>query len=192
MLVDIVSLRIPGSFTVSNRSHVDERGHFVEWFRSDLIREHTGLSFHTTQANLSVSAQGSLRGIHFADVPPGQAKYVMCVVGAIRDYVVDIRVGSPTFGQWDAVTISAAERNAVLLDVGLGHAFVALEPDTVVTYLVTDHYKPHAEHAINPLDPEIALDFPFGRDELLVSPKDLEAPNLAEALQQGMLPRWEG
>ena len=74
-----------------------------------------------------MSPKGTLRGIHFADVPPGQAKYVMCATGSIQDYVVDIRVGSPTFGQWEAVTVTANDRNAILLDVGLGHAFVALE-----------------------------------------------------------------
>jgi dTDP-4-dehydrorhamnose 3,5-epimerase len=190
--VDISPLGIQGAFSISNKKHADSRGEFVEWFRADLVERQTGLVFRTIQANLSVSAKGSLRGIHYADVPPGQAKYVTCVSGAIRDYVVDIRVGSPSFGKWEAVAVSAKDRNAVLLDVGLGHAFVALEPNTTVAYLVTDHFKPGSEHAINPRDPEIGLDFPLLYPELLVSHKDEAAPSLQEALRAGSLPQWRG
>ena len=190
--MEITPLSIAGAFAVSNTVHGDDRGEFVEWFRADHIKSHTGLNFSTIQANLSVSQKGTLRGIHFADVPPGQAKYVMCATGSIQDYVVDIRVGSPTFGQWEAATITAHDRNAILLDVGLGHAFVALEEGTTVTYLVTDHFKPHAEHAINPLDSELALEFPLSGDQLLVSAKDREAPSFADALSSGMLPKWSG
>ena len=190
--MDISPLSIAGAFAITNTVHGDERGEFVEWFRGDRIKNATGLDFSTVQANLSVSQKGTLRGIHFADVPPGQAKYVMCAAGSIQDYVVDIRVGSPTFGRWEAATVTAKERNAILLDVGLGHAFVALEEGTIVTYLVTDHYKPPAEHAINPLDSELGLEFPFSGDQLLVSTKDKEAPSFADALSKGMLPKWAG
>jgi len=189
--VEIVPLSISGSFVVSNDVYPDDRGEFVEWFRADRLHTAIGLAFAPVQANLSVSARGTLRGIHFADVPPGQAKYVMCVSGAITDYVVDIREGSPTFGHYEAVDLSAEERNAVVLDVGLGHAFVALEPDTIVTYLVTDIYKPHAEHAINPLDSDLGIAYPFPVGELLISPKDLEAPSLAHARGEGRLPSWQ-
>ena len=190
--MDIIPLQIPGAFSISNTKHEDSRGEFVEWFRADLIEEQTGLVFRTIQANMSLSAKGSLRGVHYADVPPGQAKYVTCVTGAILDYVVDIRSGSPTFGQWEAVSVSAEDRNAVLIDVGLGHAFVALEPNTTVAYLVTDHFKPKSEHALNPLDPELGLDFPLPKEELLVSPKDQAAPSLHKAHSSGVLPRWRG
>ena len=190
--MEITPLSIPGAFSITNVVHGDERGEFVEWFRADHIKNQTGLTFSPIQANLSVSQKGTLRGIHFADVPPGQAKYVMCPTGAIRDYVVDIRVGSPSFGSSEAVTITAKDRNAILLDVGLGHAFVALEARTTVTYLVTDHFKPQAEHAINPQDPDLGLEFPFSAQELLVSTKDREAPSFSEALASGMLPKWAG
>ena len=190
--MEITPLSIAGAYAIANTIHGDERGEFVEWFRADYLQNATGLDFSTVQANLSVSQKGTLRGIHFADLPPGQAKYVMCPTGAIQDYVVDIRVGSPTFGTWEAVTITAQDRNAILLDVGLGHAFVALEEETTVTYLVTDHYKPQAEHAINPQDSDLALEFPFSGKELLVSAKDRDAPGLQEALASGMLPTWAG
>ncbi|MDA9787084.1 dTDP-4-dehydrorhamnose 3,5-epimerase [Pontimonas sp.] len=188
--MEMTPLSITGAFEISNIVHGDERGEFVEWFRADRIKEQTGLDFSTIQANLSVSQRGTVRGIHFADVPPGQAKYVMCPTGSIRDYVVDIRVGSPTFGRWESVTITAKDRNAILLDVGLGHAFVALEEETTVTYLVTDHYKPQSEHAINPQDSDLALEFPFGEHELLISDKDRKAPSLADSLSRGRLPKW--
>ena len=190
--MDISPLGIKGAFFISNSKHEDSRGEFVEWFRADKIQDETGLVFRTIQANLSVSAAGSLRGIHYADVPPGQAKYITCVSGAILDYIVDIRTGSPTFGQWEAVSLTAENRNAVLIDVGLGHAFVALEPDTTVSYLVTDHFKPESEHAINPLDAELGLEFPLPQRDLLVSSKDQAAPGFREALGSGSLPKWKG
>lgn len=190
--MDIQPLAIDGAFLITPAIHKDGRGEFVEWFRADLLKQATGMDFTVAQANFSISAKGTVRGIHYADVPPGQAKYVMCAAGSLRDYVVDIRVGSPTFGQWDAVDITARERNAVVLDVGLGHAFVALEENTMVTYLVTDHYKPHAEHAIAPLDIDIALEFPLPPASLLLSQKDSMAPSFAIAQKQGMLPKWQG
>jgi dTDP-4-dehydrorhamnose 3,5-epimerase len=116
----------------------------------------------------------------------------MCSSGSIEDFVVDIRVGSPTFGTWDRATISATERNAIVLDVGLGHAFLALEDNTTVTYLVTDHYKPHAEHAINPLDADLGLKFSLPASELLLSEKDTAAPDFLEAQATGLLPTWQG
>ena len=190
--MDIRPLSVPGSFVVTPKVHGDNRGQFVEWFRADLLKERTGLDFSVAQANLSVSSKGTLRGIHYADVPPGQAKYVMCSAGSVQDFVVDIREGSPTFGQWDSAIISASERNAIVLDVGLGHAFLALENNTTVTYLVTDHYKPHAEHAVNPLDPDIGLQFALDASELLLSDKDRAANSLSQAHAAGGLPRWEG
>ena len=190
--MEITPLAVFGAYAIENTPHRDDRGEFVEWFRADYLQEATGLNFQTVQANLSVSEKGTVRGIHYADVPPGQAKYVMCVAGAIRDFVIDIRVGSPTFGRWASVDLDATSRNAVVLDVGLGHAFVALEPNTVVTYLVTDVYKPHAEHAINPLDSDVALEFPLADSALLLSPKDQAAPTLAQASREGRLPVWQG
>jgi len=189
--VDIRPLSVSGSFVVTPKIHGDDRGQFVEWFRADLLSGATGMDFSVAQANLSVSSKGTLRGIHYADVPPGQAKYVMCSSGSIQDFVVDIREGSPTFGQWDSAVVSAAERNAIVLDVGLGHAFLALEDNTTVTYLVTDHYKPEAEHGVNPLDSDVALGFALGSAELLLSEKDRDAPSLAQAIVSGALPRWQ-
>ena len=190
--MEFIPLGIPGAFHVRNVVHADDRGEFVEWFRVDKMEAATGYRFPVSQANLSRSAKGVVRGIHFADVPPGQAKVVTCLAGAIRDVVVDIRVGSPTFGTWEAIDLDSASRDAVLLPVGVGHAFVAKEDNTMVSYLVSDVYTPHAEHGIHPLDADLAIDYGFGHDQLLLSPKDQDAPTLALANSQGLLPVFEG
>jgi dTDP-4-dehydrorhamnose 3,5-epimerase len=138
-----------------------------------------------------VSKRGVVRGIHFADVPRGQAKYVTATHGAVLDYVIDIRVGSPTFGQWDSVLLDGVDRRAIYLAEGLGHAFVALTDDATVSYLVTDTFNADREHGIDPLDPEIGLVFPPEAGEALLSPKDTSAPGLSQAADAGLLPTWD-
>jgi len=188
--VEFIPLGIEGAFHVRNVVHADDRGEFVEWFRRDKMFDATGYSFPVAQANLSRSSRAVVRGIHFADVPPGQAKLVTCLTGSIKDVIVDIREGSPTFGKWEAVDLEASSREAVLLPVGVGHAFVALTNDTLVAYLVSDVYTPHAEHGIHPLDETLNIDFGIDSDELLLSPKDQAAPSFHEARAQGILPRF--
>jgi dTDP-4-dehydrorhamnose 3,5-epimerase len=122
-------------------------------------------------------------------VPPGQAKYVTCVRGAVLDVVVDIRVGSPAFGRWEAVRLDGDTRHAVFLAEGLGHAFMALTDDATVVYLCSTGYAPGREHGVNPLDPELGIAWPDGIPPVL-SPKDAEAPSLAEAEQAGLLPTY--
>jgi dTDP-4-dehydrorhamnose 3,5-epimerase len=141
------------------------------------------------QANTSISRAGVLRGIHFSDTPPGQAKHVTVTRGSAIDFVVDLRVGSPTFGSWDSVLLDEIDRRAVYLAEGLGHAFLALEDSTTVSYLVTSTYAPDREHGVSPLDPAIGLALPHGT-KLIVSDKDLDAPMLAEAEAAGILPLW--
>lgn len=181
-------LGIAGAFEVVNSIHGDDRGEFAEWFRFDKIEQATGYRFPVRQANVSRSARGVVRGIHYADIPPGQAKLVTCITGRIVDVVVDIRVDSETFGQWESVELTATKRNAMLLPVGVGHAFVALTDDTTVCYLVSDVYTPDREHGIHPLDPELAIDYHLPVEQLLLSPKDQAAPSLQEALEAGILP----
>ncbi len=188
--MQIRELSIPDSYEVTPIQRADDRGVFLEWYRFDTLAEIVGHSIELRQANTSVSKRGVVRGIHFADFPLGQAKYVTVTHGAVVDYVIDIRVGSPTFGQWDSVLLDTVARRAIYLAEGLGHAFVSLEDDSVVSYLVTDIYNPTAEHAINPLDADIGLVFPPALGAPLLSPKDLEAPSLEAAQQAGLLPTW--
>jgi dTDP-4-dehydrorhamnose 3,5-epimerase len=182
-------LRIPGAWVFTPGQHADDRGVFLEWYRSEDVERAVGHSLALAQANHSVSRRGTLRGVHYADVPPGQAKYVYCPRGAVFDVTVDLRLGSPTYGQHDAVLLDEVDRRAVYLAEGLGHAFLALTDDASVTYLCSTPYAPAREHAVNPLDPALGLPWPDGVD-LLVSPKDAAAPTLASARAAGALPGY--
>lgn len=187
----IRELKIPGAFEVITRQIVDDRGIFLEWYRYDILAEHVGHPLDLRQGNTSVSKKGVVRGIHFADLPPSQAKYVTVARGSIIDFVIDIRVGSSTFGQWDSVLLDDVDRKAIYISEGLGHAFVALEDETTVNYLVSDTFNPIGEHGINPMDPEIGLAFTLDPSELSLSAKDMSAPTLSEALSLGLLPTME-
>lgn len=167
----------------------DDRGVFLESFKDSVFTETVGHRFDLKQMNISVSKKGTVRGIHFADVPPGQAKYVQCFDGRILDIVVDIRVGSPTFGQWDAVELDGDSRQGLYIAEGLGHAFCALSESVTIGYLCSEPYAPNREHGIHPLDPDLALPWPDGMDSVL-SPKDAAAPSLSEALSERLLPSY--
>ena len=189
--MNIRELAIPDSFELTPIQRRDDRGLFLEWYRFDEFEQVIGHPMHLRQANTSVSRKGVVRGIHFAEIPIGQAKYVTVPHGAVIDFVIDIRVGSNTYGNWDSVLLDDVDRRAVYIAEGLGHAFVALTEGATVSYLVTDTYSPTKEHGVNPLDPEIGLRFPAAAGEPLVSPRDLEAPTLAECRDRGLLPSWE-
>jgi dTDP-4-dehydrorhamnose 3,5-epimerase len=188
--MEVRELSVPGAIVLTPRQHGDDRGMFCEVFKADVLREATGRALDLAQANCSVSSHGVLRGVHFADVPPSQAKYVTCPSGAILDVVVDIRVGSPTFGQWDAVQLDDVDRRAIFIAEGLGHAFFALSPSATVVYLCSTGFTPGREHGINPLDPALGIDWPAGIEPIL-SDKDAAAPGLAEAAATGLLPTWD-
>lgn len=187
--MQVRELAVPGAFEFTPVQHGDDRGLFLEWFKIDLLRNAIGHPLELAQANLSVSKAGTLRGIHFADVPPGQAKYVSCPAGAVLDFIVDVRVGSPTFGAVDVVRLDGVDRRAVYLSEGLGHAFLALEDGSTLTYLCSTGYAPGREHGINPLDPALKLPLPADI-EFVLSDKDAAAPTLAAARDVGLLPTW--
>jgi dTDP-4-dehydrorhamnose 3,5-epimerase len=189
--VKIRELSIPDSYEITPKQFGDGRGVFLEWYRFDRLEEEIGHRLEIAQANASVSKRGSVRGIHFADIAPSQAKYVTAIHGAVLDYIIDIRVGSPTYGQRDSVLLDDVDRRAVYIAEGLGHCFAALTEIATVSYLVTAPFNPGREHGINPLDSEIGLVFPPEAGELLLSPKDTDAPGLAEAAASGLLPTWE-
>jgi dTDP-4-dehydrorhamnose 3,5-epimerase len=188
--VQVDELKVPGAWSFTPRQFPDPRGVFLEWFKADALEQALGHRLQVAQANHSVSARGTLRGVHFADVPPSQAKYVYCTRGAVLDVVVDIRVGSPTFGVSDAVLLDDQDRRGIYLSEGLGHAFLALTDDANVTYLCSTPYAPGREHGVSPLDP--ALDLPWPGDvEPLLSDKDAAAPTLEQARESGLLPDFE-
>ena len=185
--MNVRQLSISGAFEFTPRQFPDDRGMFLEWFKADEFVATIGHALDLQQANCSTSRRGVVRGIHFSDVPPGQAKYVTCVRGAVLDVVVDIRVGSPTFGAYDVVRLDDVDRRAVYLSEGLGHGFMALEDDSTVMYLCSTGYVPAREHGIHPFDPDIAIDWPTDVTPI-VSEKDEQAPSLALAKERGLLP----
>ncbi|GGA65362.1 DTDP-4-dehydrorhamnose 3,5-epimerase RmlC [Pseudoclavibacter endophyticus] len=189
--MEIRELKVPDAYEITPKLIGDSRGMFLEWYRFDKLAEVVGHPLDLRQGNMSVSARGVVRGIHFADIPPSQAKYVTCPKGAVVDYVIDIRSGSPTFGQWDSVRLDDVDRKAIYLSEGLGHAFISLEEGSVVSYLVSDTYAPGREHGINPMCTTVGLEFELPSEELLLSEKDTGAPGLLEAERQGLLPTYE-
>ncbi|UUN28142.1 dTDP-4-dehydrorhamnose 3,5-epimerase family protein [Streptomyces sp. FIT100] len=183
-------LGIEGAWVSEPPVFADDRGRFHEWFRSEAFRDATGHGLRLEQANCSRSVRGALRGIHFASVPPGQAKYVTCVGGAVLDVIVDIRTGSPTFGSWEAVRLDDRTHRSVYLSEGLGHAFMALDDHSTVVYLCSSGYAPQREFGIDPLDPALAISWPEGLVPEL-SEKDAAAPTLEEAESLGLLPSYQ-
>lgn len=183
-------LAVPGVIEFIPQVFPDARGQFVAPFQDAAFVRATGHRLRLAQANHSVSRRGVIRGVHFADVPPGQAKYVYCAHGALLDVAVDVRVGSPTFGRWVSVTLDARSCRAVYLAEGIGHAFLALADGTVMAYLCSTRYHPASERSVSALDQALRLPWPAGLDVVL-SERDRAAPTLAEAAAAGILPRWE-
>lgn len=187
--MQVRELTVPGAFEFTPRQFPDDRGVFLEYYKSAVLEDAVGHPLRLEQANCSVSRKGTLRGLHFADVPPGQAKYVTCVNGAGLDVVVDIRVGSPTFGSWDALLLDEHDRRAVYVAEGLAHGFLALSDGATLLYLCSEGYSPDREHGVHPLDPEVGIRWPEDVRPVL-STKDAQASTLAEARDAGLLPTY--
>ena len=186
------ALSIEGAWLFTPSIHGDDRGVFLEAFRGAEFAADHGYRLDVAQVNTSVSRRGVIRGIHYADVPPGQAKYVTCVAGAILDVAVDLRAGSPTFGSWETVRLDDEGRKALFLAEGLGHGFQALSDSATVLYLCSTPYAAGREHGVNPMDPELRIGWRPAEEagEPILSDKDLAAPSLDEALLAGQLPQY--
>jgi dTDP-4-dehydrorhamnose 3,5-epimerase len=184
------ALGIAGAWVYTPQVFPDNRGLFHEWYQAGEFAAELGYPLDLRQVNCSVSRRGVIRGIHFTEVPPGQAKYVFCPSGALLDVIVDVRVGSPTFGRWEAVRLDDTERRAVFLEHGLGHAIAALSDTATAVYLCTSSYAPAADHDIHPLDPELGISWPADSEPIL-SAKDAAAPPLADLRDAGLLPSYD-
>jgi NDP-hexose 3,5-(Or5-) epimerase len=169
----------------------DSRGVFFEAWRHSVLEEVTGQAFRVEQVNFSISARNTLRGIHGTVIPPGQGKLVTCVRGAVLDVVVDLRVGSPTFGMFDTTLQEEGSGIGVYLPDGLGHAFLALSDDTCMNYLCSSEYIPGTMIDIQALDPDLGIPWNLSGPPIR-SAKDAAAPTLAEAVKRGVLPVYEG
>jgi dTDP-4-dehydrorhamnose 3,5-epimerase len=185
----LITLGIEGAWLAEAPVWSDDRGFFREWFKAQVVREATGRDFAFEQANISLSSAGTLRGIHYSIAPRGQAKWITCVSGSIKDVIVDIRPDSQTFGNWIEVLLTGDSGQAVYISEGLGHGFVALEDNTAVAYLVSTPFSPTNEFEINPLDEKIGINWGMDLRLLKISEKDKNAPTLAERFSEGKLPK---
>ena len=184
----LTPLEIKGVWLAESPVWSDDRGYFREWFKSEQIKNSTGRDFGIEQANISLSSTGTLRGIHYSIAPRGQAKWITCVSGSIKDVIVDIRSDSPTFGKWIEIELNGDSGKAVFISEGLGHGFLALQDNTAVAYLVSSPFSPTDEFEINPLDEKIGINWGMDLNTLKISDKDKNAPTLSERLAEGKLP----
>jgi epimerase EvaD len=183
-------LAVSGAFVFTPEIFPDDRGLFVSPLQESALLNTVGATaFSAAQVSFSRSRRGVVRGVHYTRTPPGCAKYVHCPHGRALDIVVDLRTGSPTFGRCDTVLLDSDEARAVYLPIGVGHAFVALADDTVVSYLLSIAYDPRLEAAVSVTDPALALPIPDDVDPVL-STRDSAAPTLADAGLAGLLPDY--
>ena len=186
--MNIIPLSISGAWLIKAKRFEDDRGWFQEWFKQSTILNETGVDFSPVQTNISHSAAGSIRGIHYSIAPEGQGKLVTVMSGIIDDVIIDVRPNSPTFGKWEKVRLSAESGDSVLMSPHLGHAFQALTNNNIVSYLVTAEYNPAAEKGISPFCPTIGIEWDTSIAPL-VSQKDQAAPSLADQQKLGNLPK---
>jgi dTDP-4-dehydrorhamnose 3,5-epimerase len=185
-VVKLTELSIPGLFVLDSPVHGDERGSFREWFKLGDFRD-AGVDFEAQQANLSLSGRDAVRGLHYSMAREGQAKVVTCVLGELDDVIVDIRVGSPTFGRIEVVHLAAHEGRSVLVPRDVAHGYCVTSERGALCYLISSPFNAAVEFEINPLDPQLAVPWPLV-GEAILSPKDAGAPMLEERLQAGQLP----
>ncbi len=183
--MNVVPLSIAGVLRVEPKVFADERGAFSELWRADRYQEH-GITVSFVQDNVSFSKARVLRGLHFQKEPHGQGKLVSVLSGAVLDVAVDVRVGSPTFGQWVAAELNSDNRHQLYIPPGCAHGFCVTADHAVVSYKCTSLYNPTAEAGVRYDDPSLAIRWPVA--EPLLSPKDAVLPRLAE-IPEADLPR---
>jgi dTDP-4-dehydrorhamnose 3,5-epimerase len=166
---------------IEPKVHGDERGYFVETFRKDKLEEFLGFSVNFCQDNESKSSKGVLRGLHYQLPPFAQTKLVRVIKGRVLDVAVDIREGSPTFGEYVAVELSADNKKQLFIPRGFAHGFVVLEDDTIFAYKVDNYYSPQSDRGIAFDDETIGVDWILNKESLKLSNKDLNQPLLKDA-----------
>lgn len=171
---------IDGPVEIIPRKIGDERGYFTEIFRADRFADHVPET-EFVQDNQSLSVRnGTIRGLHFQSHPAAQGKLVRCLAGRIFDVAVDLRNGSPTFGKWVSVELSPEDCNQLWVPVGFGHGFCSLEPNSVISYRVTDYYSAENDKGVSWDDPDIGVVWPSVADASTLSAKDRKQPSLSE------------
>jgi dTDP-4-dehydrorhamnose 3,5-epimerase len=178
--MEVRSYDIPGLKLLTPRHIGDDRGYFAETFRADVFAAHCG-DFAFVQDNESLSVtEGTIRGLHFQIEPHAQGKLVRCTAGALFDVAVDIRHGSPTFGQWVGETLTPDNGKQLWIPPGFAHGFCTLAPGTAISYKVTDYYSAQSDKGLCWDDPGIGIVWPDVADAETLSPKDRQQPMLAE------------
>jgi dTDP-4-dehydrorhamnose 3,5-epimerase len=186
--VKLLELSIPDLFVLESPVWGDDRGSFREWFKDEDFKE-AGIDFHARQANLSVSMRNVVRGLHYSMAPEGQAKVVTCAHGELDDVIVDIRVGSPSFGKFEIVHLAAREERSVYVPAGVAHGFCVTSEIAALTYLLSSPFNAALELEINPFDDEINVPW-TNSGEAVVSPKDANAPSLRQRREAKELPHF--
>lgn len=171
---------IPDVVMIEPQVHGDSRGYFMESFHQEQLEQFVGRPFHFVQDNESRSSYGVLRGLHFQTPPHAQTKLVRVVEGAVLDVAVDIRNGSPTFGQHVAVELSAENKRQLLVPRGFAHGFVVLTPAATFLYKVDSHYAPTCDSGIAHDDPVLDIDWRVPLEDRRLSKKDGMLPRLAD------------
>lgn len=171
---------IPDVVVIEPTVHGDSRGYFVETFRQDKLEEFLGYKINFCQDNESKSSKGVLRGLHYQLPPYAQTKLVRVIQGCVLDVAVDIRKGSPTFGKYVAVELTAENKKQMLVPRGFAHGFVVLEDDTVFAYKVDNYYSPQCDRGIAFDDENLNIDWILNKEKLNLSAKDTKQPKLNE------------
>jgi dTDP-4-dehydrorhamnose 3,5-epimerase len=174
-----IPTRLSGPLLVEPTVHGDERGFFVETFRRSFFQEHGLEHVDFVQDNHSRSRRGVVRGMHF-QIGDGIGKLVRCARGEIVDVVVDVRRGSPDFGRWEAFTLNDGNHHQVWVPAGFAHGFCVMSEIADVVYKQTGYYDPALERGIAYDDPEVAIEWPLPREQLVASARDAAAPRLSE------------
>lgn len=178
--MNFIRATIPDVIIIEPKMHGDDRGYFIETFRVDKLEEFLGFKINFCQDNESKSSRGVLRGVHYQLAPHAQTKLVRVIQGRVLDVAVDIRRGSPTFGQHVAVELSGENKKQVLIPRGFAHGFVVLEDDTIFAYKVDNYYNPECDRGIAFDDESLNIDWILSKEELNLSAKDKIQPLLKE------------
>ncbi|MFT5453493.1 MAG: dTDP-4-dehydrorhamnose 3,5-epimerase [Enterobacterales bacterium] len=171
---------IPDVIVVEPKVHGDERGYFVETFRQDLLEKELGYKVDFIQDNESKSAKGVLRGLHFQLPPFAQSKLVRVIEGCVLDIAVDIRLGSPSYGQHVTVELSGDDKRQVFVPRGFAHGFVVLSDTATFAYKVDNYYSPECDRGLAYDDPELAIDWLLSKEQLMLSDKDRNQPTFSQ------------
>ena len=179
--MNFIKTAIPDVVIIEPKVWGDERGYFVETFRQDKLDHFLGFKVDFIQDNESKSGYGVLRGLHYQLAPAAQTKLVRVIKGRVLDVAVDIRIGSPTFGQHVAVELSEQNKRQLFVPRGFAHGFVVLEDDSIFAYKVDNYYSPENDRGLAYDDASLAIDWIVDSGRLQLSPKDTRQPTLASA-----------